>query len=218
MANIKTTIRFATEADCDAIVDFMSKHYYPEDPLILAHTTAGLPTKEEQQFTIGSQLKHGTCVVAFEEGSGKMVGVAIAGPIDRDSVKKMLEEAESASAKWKDIALLMAYVDKKSDLFNRYKIDKALHGHAAAVHPDCCDKQISSSMFEFLCVNAKKLNYPLLSFDCASVHEIKNAEQCGMELVSTVTYDEYNASIGRQQFKPITPDVEIKTFVKDLRK
>lgn len=216
MENIK--IRVATEADCDAIIDFMSKYFYPEEPLTLAHPTPGLQSKEDEEYTVSSQLKHGTCLVAYEEGSGKLVGATIAGPIERGSVEEMLASAELAAEKWKDISLLLAYIDKKSDLFNRFNIDKSLHGYATAIHPDYRGQGISEKVFAFLLEIAKKMNFPMISNDCTSIYSIKIAERCGLTHVSTVTYDEYNASIGRELFKPIAPNFEIKTFVKDLRK
>lgn len=216
MANNKISIRVANEDDRDAFLDILREAYYRDEPITLAHPTPG-HTRDDEEFTASAQLKYGTCLVAVDEASGRIAGALAAGPIEHGSADEMIEAAKTTETeKWRDISLFLAFIEKKADMFGRFDIENAIHVQAVGVHRDYRGQRIGERLFKFCFENARKLNYPMVSADCSSIYSMKIAEQCGMVNVSSVTYDEYNAIIGRELFKPTAPNVEIKTFVKFL--
>lgn len=216
MKTSKILIRVVKEEEQDLVMDLLREAYYREEPLTVSHPTPGY-TKDDEEFTVITNFKHGTCLVAVDEENGKIAGALAAGPVDHDSADELIEAAKTtATEKWRDISLFLAFIEKKADMFGRFDIPNAIHIQALGVHRDYRGQRIGERLFKFCFENARKLNYPLVSADCTSIYSMKIAERCGMEHVSSVTYDEYNKSIGRELFKPVEPNLVIKTFVKHL--
>jgi GNAT superfamily N-acetyltransferase len=163
-----------------------------------------------------SHLVHGTCVIAVDDENGKIVGVLIAGPIKHTDADEMIENAKISSKKWGDIQRLLAYIEKKADVLGKFNLDVALHCQVLSVHKDYRGNRIGQKLFDFCFENAKKLGFKLMSVDCTSVFSIHVAEKLNMEYISTVTYDEYNQTLGEKLFIPIAPNFEIKTFIRHL--
>lgn len=217
MANKNIAIRVATEDDREKFLKLFREAYYQEEPLTLSHPTPG-HTRDDEVFTVTSQLEHGTCLIAIDEENGQIAGALAAGPLEDGSAEEMIEAAKTTETeKWRDISLFLAYIEKKADLFVRLNIPNAVHIQALGVHRDYRGQRIGERLFQFCFDNAARLNYPLVSADCTSIYSVRIAEKMGMENVSTVTYDEYAERIGRQLFKPREPNLEIKTFVKWLK-
>lgn len=211
----KIKIRVANSDEHDEILNFLRAFYYKEEPITISHPQAG-NTKDDEDFTM-SCLSHGTVLIAIDEVSGKMVGALNAGPIEPGDADKMIEDAKTTeTVKWRDISLLLAYIEKKADVLKRFHIPKALHVHALGVHHDYRGQKIGEKLFAACFDNAKRLNYPMVTTDCTSVYSIKIVERLGMECVCIITYDEYNKTLSNELFKPTPPNTEIKTFIKKI--
>lgn len=207
------SIRVATSDDHDDILDFVREHYYKEEPLTLSHPIPG-HTKDDEDFTM-SHLKHQTVQIATDEESGKIVGVIVAGPIEPGDADAMIEAAKTTETKkWRDISLLLAYIEKKADVLRRFDKSIGLHVHALGVHSQFRGHRLGEKLFNSCFDNAKRLNYSMVTADCTSIYSSRIAEKLGMESVSLMTYDEYNESIGEKLFQPTEPNVSIKTFAK----
>lgn len=209
------SIRVAKSSDYDAVVDCFRQHYYKEEPLTLAHPEPG-HTKDDEDFTM-SHILSDTVLIAIEKESGKIVGALSAGPIEPGDADQMIEDSKTTeSKKWSEIMLFLAFLEKKSDVLNRFNVNTCLHIHAVGVSSEFRGNKIGEKLFSACFDNAKRLKYKLVSADCTSIFSIKIAERLGMECVSIVTYDEYNKSIGEELFHPTAPNLEIKSFVKRI--
>lgn len=213
--NKKISIRVAESRDYDDVLKFLREFYYKEEPITVAHPTPG-HTSDDEEYTM-SWIPHGSVLIAFDEESGQMAGVLSAGPIKHGDADAMIEDAKTAETeKWSDILLLLAYIEKKADVLHRFNVPKALHAHALGVHHEFRGQRIGEKLFESCFETAKRLNYSMVTVDCTSVFSIKIAERLGMECVSVVTYDEYNASIGKNLLQPTGLNSIVKTFVKKI--
>lgn len=209
------SIRVAKSSDYEAVVDCFRQYYYKEEPLTLAHPEPG-HTQDDEDFTM-SHISSDTVLIAVDKESGKVVGALSAGPLEPGDADKMIEESKTTeSKKWREIMLFLAYLEKKSDVLNRFNVPTCLHVHALGVNGEYRGNKIGEKLFTACFENAKRLNHKLVTADCTSIFSIKIAERLGMECVSIVTYDEYNRSIGEDLYHPTAPNLEIKSFVKRI--
>lgn len=211
----KNSFRVAEQEDFNEILEFIREHYYKEEPLTLAHPEPG-HTKDDEEFTM-SHIIYKTVLLAIDDENGKMVGVLIAGPIEHGDAEKMLENAEFCETKkWSDISKFLAYIEKKADVLGKFNLERAVHCHAVGVHYNYRGNKIGKKLFEKFFDHAKALNYQLFSVDITSIYSMRICEQLEMDLVSSVSYDEYNKKIGEELFKIIEPNTEIRTYIKKL--
>lgn len=209
------SIRVAQSCDYDTVLEFLRSYYYKEEPITITHPEAG-HTKDDEEFTM-SHIKYESVLIATDDDSGTVAGALVAGPIEPGDADAMEEAAKTTETKkWRDISLLLAYIEKKADVLNRFQMPRALHVHAVGVHHDYRGQRIGEKLFDSCFVNAKRLNYAMVTTDCTSVYSIKIAERRGMECVSSVTYAEYNRMIGVDLYQPKEPNIEIKTFIKKI--
>lgn len=209
------SIRVAEAKDYQPILDLLREFYYKEEPITISHPEPG-HTKDDEDFTM-SWIPHKTVLVAIDDASGKVVGALNAGPIAHGDADMMIEEAKTAETKkWRDILLLLAYLEKRADVLHRFSVPKALHVHALGVDSSYRGQKIGERLFSACFDNGKRLDYPMVTTDCTSVFSINIAERLGMQCVERTTYDEYNESIGECLFQPKKPNTEIRTFVKFL--
>lgn len=213
MIENKFSVRVAEESDYDEILEFLREHFYKEEPLTLAHVEPG-HTKDDEEFTM-SHIIYKTVLLAIDNESGKVVGAIIAGPVE--NANNSLESSELCKTKkFSDISKFLAYVEKKADVLGKFNLEKAVHCHALGVHRDFRGNKIGQKLFESFFEHGKVLNYQLISVDCTSIFSMRICEQLNMDLVSSVSYDEYNKEIGEEIFKSIEPNTEIRTYVKKL--
>jgi len=212
--SINITIRVAKSDDHDAVLNFIREHYYKEEPITISHPEPG-HTVDDEIFSM-SHIEHDTILMAFNNDNDEIVGILIAGPIEEGDADAMLEDSKNSSKKWGDIMKFLAYIEKKADVLGKFNVDKALHCHILTSHQKYRGNGIGQKLTEYCFENGRNMNYKLMSVDCTSVFTINIAERCGMECISTVTYDEYNEILGERLFQPREPNLEIKTFVKKL--
>lgn len=211
----KISVRVAESEDYDAILELLREFYYTEEPITVSHPHPG-HTRDDEAFTM-SYIPSGTALVAFDEENGRIAGALVAGPVEPGDAEAMVEEAKiTETEKWRDIMLLLAYIEKKANVLERFKIDRALHVHVLGVHPDYRGNRIGDRLFSSCFENAKRLNYSMVTTDFTSTFSIKIAERLCMKEVSSVTYDEYNKILGKELYKPKAPNFEIKTFIKRI--
>lgn len=210
--------RIAKECDRDNVLDFLRIHYYPQEPI----TIGNLPKHQDsadEEFSV-SVISHGASVIAVDlMKNDRIVGVILAGPIEPAEADLMLEEAkqcENDNKKWSEILLLLAYLEKNANIYERYNIKKALHIHVLGVDSQYRGKSIGAHLMQKCFDVGKQLGYPLVSVDCTSIFSIRIAEKIQMECIQTLPYKDYTDKNGRQLFNPPSPHTQIKTFAKLL--
>lgn len=210
--------RIAVACDYDKILDFIRKNYYPEEPITIGNMPLAQDSADEE-FSM-SVIPFGASVVAIDSNKNdEIIGVILAGPIERGEAGHMVEEAKQCALdnkKWSEILLLLAHLEENANIYERYNIDKALHIHVMAVSNKYRGKSIGLNLMEN-CFNAgKSLGYPLVTVDCTSIFSIRIAEKLHMDNIFTLAFADYKDSTGRQIFSPPMPHTHIKTFAKIL--
>lgn len=208
--------RVATPDDRDDVLEFIRKHYYPEEPL-----TTGCEPKvqdaEDEDFSI-SVIPHGTTIIAYEPSQNdRMVGVVLSGPIGPNEATEMIEEAARCkSKKWAIILRLLAYLSENAKIYERFNVSKALHIHVLGVDRQMRGKSIGAALIRKCFEAAKAMGYPIVSADFSGVFSIKIAEQLQMNCVFELAYTDYKDEYGKQILQPPLPHTHVKTFVKFL--
>lgn len=170
----------------------------------------------EEEFIL-SLLSEGNIIFAIDSSNNQIAGVAMFGRITKNYSRESWDESEATSnQKWRDILKFMSHIESKSNVCERFGVSQALHLHGVTVDKKYRGRSIGKRLFNECFNIAKSRNYQLVSADCTSVFSIHIAKSVGMEVVSTVTYDEYHDKIGDKIFSPVQPHTEIKSFVKRI--
>lgn len=209
-------IRVAIESDKNVVLDFIRKHYYPDEPLTIG-SEPKVPSRQDEEFSI-SIISHGMSIVAIDsQRNNEIVGVALAGSIGPSEADDIIIEAERCSdKKWQTILYLLARLERTANLYERYNVDKALHIHVMGVDQRIRGKSIGIKLIRKCMENGVALGYPLISLDCTSIYSIKIAEKLQMDCVGKLAYADYKDANGKQLFRPPPPHKHIKTFAKLL--
>lgn len=205
------SIKTAVESNSSEISEFVCMHFNDYEPIQLFHVRPDDVMDPPPADLLKESIASETTLLAY--AGDKIVGVLIAGEITSNIGHKDLEYAETFGPKGVDVFKLLSYVGEKANICGRLKISNSLHIHIISVHLDHLRKGIANKLFEAIVALGERKKYPALSVDCTSFFTTKIAEKFAMKCISTVSYDEYNAHIGRKLFVPIEPHSEIKTFV-----
>lgn len=204
-------IRAATEGDARSIHNFENFFFHNCEPLELSHPESGHKNNNFEELR--KLIIDGYVLIAVEESN--LVGILIAGKMENEN----LDESEAASIeepKRADILNFLAFIKRKANFGERFKVNEYFHIHIVSVHPFYRGRKIAMKLFQSSFALAKFKNYQLITVDCTSFYSAKIAERLDMECISTVTYQEYNNYIGKPLFIPSPPHVEIKSFAKIL--
>lgn len=216
--NSGITYRIAVESDRDDVLEFIRKHYYPEEPITIGNAPK-TPDSADENFSV-SVIPFGASIIAVDPlENNKIVGAILAGPIERGEADLMVDESkrcEIDNKKWSEILLLLAHLEKNANIYDRYNIKKALHIHVLGVDGNYRGKSIGVNLMQKCFDAGKSLGYPLVTVDCTSVFSIRIAEKLQMENIYTLAFNEYKNKNGQQVFAPPLPHTHIKTFTKLL--
>ncbi|KAL5292100.1 hypothetical protein ACFFRR_011106 [Megaselia abdita] len=206
-------VRVATQEDYEKVLSFILSHYYTEDPL-----TIGVEQKEPDNYDIEfnmSSISHGTSVVAVE--GDEILGVYLAAPKYSDEAQHIKEESERlAGTKWSQILGILYHVETGANVFERFGVEKAIHGHVLGVHKDTRGKNVGGKIIEKVWEVAKDKGYKLFTTDCTSYYSARLMERLGMEMVFEFPYSKHRDSNDNQIFNPPEMHKSIKTYAKVL--
>jgi ribosomal protein S18 acetylase RimI-like enzyme len=210
----KFSIRLAKESEATDVLNFNNSFFINVEPIQVAHSEQ-CEASDDDSFFLDSAKQKLTLLV-FDEVQ-KLVGFLIAKVLTHDSSKQLRESAlSSGDIVDADTLNFLAFIEDKSDILTKFHLDKCLQIFMISVHPDYCNQSIATKLFEASFTMAKLRSFDLISVDCTSKFTSNIAEKLSMDLISTVTYDEYNKHLGKQLFTPLPPHTDIRTFVKAL--
>jgi len=210
------SFRVASESEHDKVLEFLREHFLPEEPIGKAYPIQD--DSMEEEFLL-SLLPDGNVIMAIDatNKNDEIAGLAFIGEITKNYSNESWEESEqTTNLKWRDILKFMSHIESKSNVCERYGVEKAIHLHGVTVNKKYRGKSLGKMLFEECFHIGKLRGYKLVSADCTSIYSVHIAQSTGMKFVSMVTYDEYHEKIGYKLFNPILPHVEVKSFVKKL--
>lgn len=208
--------RVAVASDRDNVLDFIRKYYYPEEPITVGNVPK-IQDSADEAFSV-SVIPEGASIIAIDPlENNKIIGAILAGVIEPGEADHMIEESKQCeSSKWSEILLLLAHLERNANIYERYKIDKALHIHVLGVDSHYRGKSIGVNLMQKCFDAGKSLGYKLVTVDCTSVFSIRIAEKLQMENIYTLAFNDYKDKNGRQVFCPPLQHSHIKTFAKTL--
>lgn len=213
----KIIIRTAVKSDIDEIFEFLVTQFN-DSPFELAHPDKSERKKDDVTLNaILESIEKELVLLATETSTETLAGIMIARPADTmfaDNFKTAASRSEDQ--KRADFLKLLAYVADKANVFEKFSVDQSFYIHILSVHRGYRGKRIAQRLFESAIDLAKSKDFELVHVDCSSSFTSKIANGLGMELISTVTFDEYNDHLGSTLFVPHPPHMEIKTFAKKL--
>lgn len=208
-------VQIADDTNADEIFHFKSVFFDEVNPIEASYPKRGIAGRTVQ--SVIEAISFQTVLMAVEKDTNILVGILIAGPIDLrygEILKRLSNDPSDEKAK--DVYGLLAFVEEKANLFERYCVKECLQIQVVSVHPDHLRQKIATKLFHAIFDVAKVKNYSLISIDCSSVYASKISESLGMDCIATVSYQDYNDYLEKILFVPHEPHTEIKVFAKRL--
>lgn len=204
-------IKIAHANDVRLISDFIKTHFLPFEPLQTFHVRKEETMEPLPPDLLKDCIASETTLLAYV--GEVLVGVLIAGEISAE-ITDMVDGEQSFGLKADEIFEFLTYIEKKANYCNRLNVPRSLHIHIINIHVDYLRRGLAKKLFNFCVEHGKKKDYPSLSVDCTSIFTSKIAESFEMTCLSTVTYEEYNAFIGKTLFIPSEPHTAVKSYAK----
>lgn len=207
-------IKLAEKADETSVTEFLKSHFMMSNPLRDAYV-GGSEESSDLDFSFDDSKEYN--LMAIEESSSKLVGIASLLAFDKEKHKEMSNFLENPGDSMdNDIMKFCFYIETKSDVLNRFKIDKALEIQVVSIHPDYRCRGFAGKLFEASIEFAKSRRFEFVTVLCTSSYTMRIAERLKMECIEAVTFDEYNERVGRKVFEANAGNDVAKMFVKKL--
>lgn len=192
--------------DRQKVLDFLRIYFYPDEPL----TGQSDPVHEE--FLV-SNIEDGTCLMGVQGHEDNVVVALLAGPKGPQEADHLLAAAaKTDSTKWSKIFKFLAGIERDVNVFERYGVQKVLHGQVMGVHSKQRGKRLGVRIVKELMTLAKNLNYEIITADCTGCYSAKIFESLGWECVNTVYYKDYLDDNQCPVFHVAAPHDCCKTF------
>lgn len=202
MSEIK--YRAAETKDEEKVLQLLREYFYPDEPL---NQSCGNHDPEDESFAIGL-IKQGLCNIAevFDAAhpDGYIIGCRLSYPNAKGEGSDKSEDIIPTTPFQKIVAFL-GMLTAKSNVFERFNVERTAQGHIVCVHKDFRGKGIAKQLYVENIELARKLGYPMYVCDCTSLFSAKLCEKLGMELTATLQFDEFLDANGNAYYKPPPP-------------
>ncbi|XP_055850894.1 arylalkylamine N-acetyltransferase 1-like [Episyrphus balteatus] len=208
--------RLATKEDSQAILEFLREHFYPDEPLTHCVEPKEQDVHDENFIMDNVAAPDSISLLALKEN--QIVGIVIAAKKTPDEVEKLVEEAaQLPGTKWAKLVLFLAKLEKESNVYRKYNVNKVMHGHLIAVHRDYRRSDIAYNLYNKTMEIAKLLEYAVCTSDCTSTHSARLSERLGMKCIYTCNMEEYRVpGSDKQVFFPEKGQTLAKTYAKSM--
>lgn len=212
------TIEALKVSDAEEIRKFKNLYYHGHDPVERALPEAKFETSNNH--LIIKAIETGFALKLIENESGKLAGFVLGMPTDctTERVEQFIKAAEnSGDYNTANILHVVNAAIKKADINGRYPKDwKKIIVRSLSVHPEYRGKKLGQKLLAAGIKEARKQGSDLITAVCSSLFSSKIAANLEMDNISTLTYQEFHNSVGRQVFTPIEPHSELRTYVLKL--
>jgi GNAT superfamily N-acetyltransferase len=172
---------------------------------------------ELEEYATNS-LKEGMSLMAITP-SKRILGVSINStghPTDLESLENLTHNC--SNSKFKIIAGILTHMEKQSDIFNRFGVEKTFEMGILSVDRSCRGRGIGAALLERSIELARKLEYPLFHVDCTSAFTTRAVVKLGLQKVYSIRYDEYKPSpYDEPPLRPPSPHKEVASYVLTLK-
>ncbi|KAF4531908.1 hypothetical protein B566_EDAN000937 [Ephemera danica] len=204
------------------VMDFLRHHFFIDEPLnaclqLVANSEPGTCLELEQVML--SHMEQNLSLMAVNRINSHVMGVClnvIAHPGDMEQLEKSFKD--SPNKKLKILLELLTHVDKISDVYNRFNVQKVFEISILSVG-SCCRRQgIGSALLNDSLELARRLDHPLVRVDCSSAFTARALDKLRFQVVHLLRYDEYKPSSDEESpLQPTDPHREMITMCMVLK-
>ncbi|XP_055603882.1 arylalkylamine N-acetyltransferase-like 2 [Uranotaenia lowii] len=208
--------RLATRSDRGILQEALRKYFYPEEPSTFAYYGGSEVTPDDMESSLRI-IDDGFMILAIEEESCKVIGFAgayIIGPDQADRLKKLADKAETE--KFADILRLLAHLSEKTQVCQRFGVDRAYYLTLGGVDPNFRGKSLGIVMTRQHLKMALNRGIRVFSADCTGPYSARACQRLGMECVYSLPYGDFKNAAGQQLFLSKREYSEFKSFVMKL--
>lgn len=214
--------RIATIHDQNAVIELLRKHFYPDEPITRESIERMKPQDNAHEEYAVSLLNYGTSVVAMDSTkSNKIIGVSLSGeytPFTTEWKFKEAERTKNTNQIWSNVMTLMARLEKKANILERYDAKKTLDVSYTAVEKEYRGDGIAAKMLQKMDEEARLLGHTHVTTICTGHYSIQVAlTMLQMEYLAEIMYADYKDSDGKQVFNPPPPHTRIGIYGKALK-
>lgn len=211
------TIQPIEESEAEKIIEFKNLYFHGQDPIEQA--LPGVKFTTDNTDLVIKAIRTGFAVKLVDNENGDLVGFVLGLPTDYTTRVEVFRNA-AANAKDENTANILraiGAIEEKGDINGRYPKEwTKIHARLLSVHPNYRGHKLGQRLLAAAIKEARKLKYDMITAICSSMYSSKIATGLGMELIATLTYQEFHESIGRQVFHPIEPHLDMRSFVLKL--
>lgn len=200
-------VQKVAENEAQEIVNFKNLYFHNQYPMEMA---AGGHYSTEDTNMVVEAIRNGFILKVVETNSSTIVGFVI-GLKSNTGIS-----GTETDPKRENITKMLKFVEDKAKFVDTYNSKQRMHLRTLSVHPDFRGHKVGTKLLEASVAEAKRMGFDLLTVNCSNLYSGKIAANVGFELVSKVTFQEYNDHVGRQIFKPVEPHIDIKSYAMPL--
>ncbi|XP_068152541.1 arylalkylamine N-acetyltransferase-like 2 [Drosophila tropicalis] len=221
-SNISTengiAVRIMSTEDYDQVELFLRDHYYNADPLMMSCPgdlyKFGIPYFDEMNLSL---IKQNTSLIAIDELTNSIAGVVIAGAQAENDVEehRLLSEALGSNI-FGCIERLVSEVERKSNVYQRFNVNKLLYSHVTCVDTLKRGQGLGVRLAKTLIKLGRAKGFKLMLALCSSFYSARQKHALGMECIYAQAYADYKDDEGRAILTPPAPHTHIRVMAMKL--
>ncbi|KAJ1524776.1 hypothetical protein ONE63_009652 [Megalurothrips usitatus] len=207
------------EARFEDVIGHLRCSFFADEPLnrSVQLCERGQPHRELEEHA-RQTLRDGLSVMALDEATGRVAGVALNGvlwPGDLDEAQSKL--AGMDDVKFRRIFGLLYSVNKRLDLFAAYGVDRIFECRILSVDHHYRGRGLARSLLQRSIDAAKEAGFQIMKGDATGLFSQRAAASMGFQTLHELLYEEYKDDGGEIAFPTESPHKSLKIMVKDLR-
>ncbi|XP_067011555.2 arylalkylamine N-acetyltransferase 1 isoform X1 [Anabrus simplex] len=206
-----------TKADSTKTLTFLRKFFFRDEPLNIAVKLLGEDGKdmcpELDSFCLKS-LEEPYSLAAVSP-SGELIGVCLNGVHEPGHMDQIEANADACpNSKFRKILKLLATVEKRADLFNRFPdVDKLMEVRVLSVDGAHRGRGIATALLNKTREMAEENSLKMLRADCTSKFSARAMIRLGAHCAFEMPYVTYCDESGKPIFTPDSPHIAVGTYI-----
>ncbi|KAM8716615.1 hypothetical protein ACLKA7_003487 [Drosophila subpalustris] len=204
-------IRSMKVEDYEEVKILLGSSFYPEEPLskCLGKSLEQVHTQKHDD-TLISMIEEDNCLVAVDmKNRDHIVGIILAEAQVPGDVEHMRQRAKNSG----HITKFLSKIESEANLFERYKVSKALNLHIICVSESMRGTGLGRRLTSALMDVGRARGFPLLTACCSSFYASRQMQAMGMECAYSVSFEDYKDDNGKVVFQPPPPHTHVKVVV-----
>ncbi|KPI92474.1 hypothetical protein RR46_13695 [Papilio xuthus] len=214
MAKPSYTLCRLSPADKDAVIDFLRRFFFRDEPLNQTINLLETPESrclELEDYAV-STLHEGVSVAAVDD-NGDFVGIVINGTVRREEVDYTDKSDECPHPKFKRILKLLCHLDREARIWDKLpqECHTVMEVRIASTHSEWRGRGLMRVLCEESERLAREVGASAMRMDTTSAFSAAAAERLNYKSVYGIFYEELSYAP-----HPAPPHLEAKVYIKEL--